>query len=42
MQYSQAHKYLDIVQVMVILPVYHSILEFKLNNEYDLKVQTFT
>lgn len=33
--YSQGHKYLD------IWTVYHNILEFKLNNGYKLKMQTY-
>lgn len=37
--YSQLHKYLD--KVIVILAVHLSVLEFKLNDEYEQKVQTF-
>lgn len=33
---------MDSDKVIAILAVYHSILEFKLNNEYELKVQTFS
>lgn len=39
--YSQGHKYLDIDKVIVIVTVYHNILEFKLNNGYKLKLQTY-
>lgn len=34
--YTQVHKYLDSDKVIAILAVYHSILEFKLNNEREL------
>lgn len=37
--YSHVNKYFDTEKV-IILAVYHSILEFKLNNEYEPKVQT--
>lgn len=35
--YSQVHKYFDINKVNVTFCVYHSILELKLNNEYEIK-----
>lgn len=38
----KVHKYLNINQVIIILAVYHSILGIKLNNDYELKMQTFS
>ena len=35
-------KHLDTGKVIVILAVYYSILELKLNDEYELKAQTFS
>lgn len=38
-KYSQVHKYLDTDEVIVILDVYHNILEMNLNNEYASEKQ---
>lgn len=39
--YSKVQKYLDVEKVIVILSVYNSILELKLNSEPEDKMQTF-
>lgn len=40
--YSKVHKYLGIDKVIVTFGLYHSILELKLNTEYELKMQSFS